>query len=172
LLIAYANNRFPEDYIPTVFDNYVVNLTAGEQTIELGLWDTAGQEEYDRLRPLSYANANVFLVCFSVVNPVSFENVTSKWYPEVVHFCPTVPQILVGTKLDLRDDPAIIEKLRAQDTQPVSTESGHELAKKIHAVKYMECSAKTSLGLKAVFDEAVKSVLFAKPKKKGGCTLL
>lgn len=114
LLIAYANNRFPEgdagvriccarafvlcvccassalgrteretlpraDYIPTVFDNYVVNLTAGDQTIELGLWDTAGQEEYDRLRPLSYANANVFLVCFSVVNPVSFENVSAKW---------------------------------------------------------------------------------------------
>lgn len=46
LLISYANNRFPEDYIPTVFDNYVVNLTAGDQTIELGLWDTAGQEEY------------------------------------------------------------------------------------------------------------------------------
>ena len=172
LLISYANNRFPEDYIPTVFDNYVVNLTAGEQTIELGLWDTAGQEEYDRLRPLSYANANVFLVCFSVVNPVSYENVTAKWYPEVVHFCPDVPQILVGTKLDLRDDPVIRDKLASQNGEPVNTEMGVELAKKIKAIKYMECSAKTSQGLKAVFDEAVKAVLFAKPKKKGGCLLL
>lgn len=172
LLISYANNRFPEDYIPTVFDNYVVNLTAGEQTIELGLWDTAGQEEYDRLRPLSYANANVFLVCFSVVNPVSYENVTAKWYPEVIHFCPDVPQILVGTKLDLRDDPVIREKLASQNGEPVNTEMGVELAKKIKAIKYMECSAKTSQGLKAVFDEAVKAVLFAKPKKKGGCLLL
>jgi small GTP-binding protein len=172
LLISYANNRFPEDYIPTVFDNYVVNLTAGEQTIELGLWDTAGQEEYDRLRPLSYANANVFLVCFSVVNPVSYENVTAKWYPEVVHFCPVVQQILVGTKLDLRDDPVIREKLASQNSEPINFEMGNELAKKIKAIKYMECSAKTSQGLKAVFDEAVKAVLFAKPKKKGGCLLL
>jgi GTPase SAR1 family protein len=60
----------------------VVNLTAGDRNIELGLWDTAGQEEYDRLRPLSYANAQVFLICFSLVNPVSFENVSAK-----VHVC-------------------------------------------------------------------------------------
>jgi small GTP-binding protein len=195
---------------PLIIDNYVVNLTAGEQTIELGLWyvfffffffclkrergehqknsnsfysfffllfflkrDTAGQEEYDRLRPLSYANANVFLVCFSVVNPVSFENVTAKWYPEVVHFCPEVPQILVGTKLDLRDDAGILDKLRSQGTQPVNLEQGNELAKKIRAVKYMECSAKTGQGLKAVFDDAVKAVLFRKEKKRGGgCELL
>eukprot|EP01095_Lingulamoeba_sp_RSL-Kostka_P008998 TRINITY_DN306_c1_g2_i6.p1 TRINITY_DN306_c1_g2~~TRINITY_DN306_c1_g2_i6.p1 ORF type:complete len:193 (+),score=75.37 TRINITY_DN306_c1_g2_i6:106-684(+) len=172
LLISYANNRFPEDYIPTVFDNYVVNLTAGEQTIELGLWDTAGQEEYDRLRPLSYANANVFLVCFSVTNPVSFENVTSKWYPEVIHFCPDVPQILVGTKLDLRNDSGTVEKLKSQNQEPITLEKGQELAKKIKAIKYLECSAKTGENLKTVFDEAVKAVLFAPKKKKGGCALL
>jgi len=170
LLISYANNRFPEDYIPTVFDNYVVNLTAGDKNIELGLWDTAGQEEYDRLRPLSYANANVFLICFSLVNPVSFENVSAKWYPEVMHFCPEVPQILVGTKLDARSDTGLLDKLKAQGQKPVTTEQGQELAKKIKAVKYMECSAKTSEGLKAVFDEAIKAVLFQKRKKKR-CTL-
>jgi len=171
LLISYANNRFPEDYIPTVFDNYVVNLTAGDQTIELGLCDTAGQEEYDRLRPLSYANANVFLVCFSVTNPVSFENVTSKWYPEVIHFCPDVPQILVGTKLDLRSDSGTLDKLKSLGQSPISTDQGAELAKKIKAVKYLECSAKTGESLKHVFDEAVKAVLFA-PKKKKGCFLM
>jgi len=170
LLISYANNRFPEDYIPTVFDNYVVNLTAGDQTIELGLWDTAGQEEYDRLRPLSYANANVFLVCFSVTNPVSFENVTTKWYPEVIHFCPEVPQILVGTKLDLRSDSGTLEKLKSNGQNPITMDQGQELAKKIKAVKYLECSAKTGENLKTVFDEAVKAVLFA-PKKKKRCLL-
>ncbi|GAM24256.1 hypothetical protein SAMD00019534_074310 [Acytostelium subglobosum LB1] len=171
LLISYANNRFPEDYIPTVFDNYVVNLTAGDRNIELGLWDTAGQEEYDKLRPLSYANANVFLICFSITNPVSYENVLTKWYPEVLHFCPEVPQILVGTKLDTRDDRTIIEKLESQGQRPISTEQGNELARKIKAVKYMECSAKTSLHLKQVFDEAIKSVLFMKKKKRTRCLL-
>jgi len=163
LLISYANNRFPEEYVPTVFDNYVVNLTAGETHIELGLWDTAGQEEYDRLRPLSYANANVFLVCFSLVNPISYENVTTKWYPEVVHFCPDVPQILVGTKVDLRK-----EEPTAADA--ISPEKGNELARKIKAVRYLECSAKTGDNLKDVFDAAVKAYLLA-PKKKKKCLL-
>jgi len=172
LLISYANNRFPEDYIPTVFDNYVVNITAGDQNIELGLWDTAGQEEYDRLRPLSYANANVFLICFSVVNPTSYENVLSKWYPEVIHFCPDVPQILVGTKIDLRNDESTIEKLKAAGQHPVTTVEGDQLAKKIKAIRYLECSAKHGDNLKTVFDEAVKSVLFNKKEKKSKCALL
>jgi len=172
LLISYANNRFPEDYIPTVFDNYVVNITAGDQNIELGLWDTAGQEEYDRLRPLSYANANVFLICFSVVNPTSYENVSSKWYPEVIHFCPDVPQILVGTKTDLRKDDSIVEKLKSSGQNPVTTEQGESLAKKIKAIKYLECSAKTGENLKQVFDEAVKSVLFRGAVQKKKCIIL
>lgn len=172
LLISYANNRFPEDYIPTVFDNYVVNLTAGDTTIELGLWDTAGQEEYDRLRPLSYANANVFLVCFSLTNPVSFENVKAKWHPEVGHYCPDVPQILVGTKSDLRDDSATLDKLKQQGQAPITADQGHQLAREIRAVKYLECSAKTGENLKTVFDEAVKAVLFTKKVKKKGCTML
>jgi len=135
LLISYANNKFPEDYIPTVFDNYVVNITAGNETIELGLWDTAGQEEYDRLRPLSYANANVFLICFAVVNPISHDNITHKWYPEVMHFCPDTPLVLVGTKVDLRKDEAFVEKnLRANGQQPISTAQGQELAKKNQSI--------------------------------------
>eukprot|EP01115_Flamella_aegyptia_P002796 TRINITY_DN139_c1_g1_i1.p1 TRINITY_DN139_c1_g1~~TRINITY_DN139_c1_g1_i1.p1 ORF type:complete len:191 (-),score=43.34 TRINITY_DN139_c1_g1_i1:65-637(-) len=171
LLISYAKKEFPKDYIPTVFDNYVVNLTAGEQNIELGLWDTAGQEEYDRLRPLSYANANVFLLCFSIISPVSFENVTAKWYPELMHFCPEVPFILVGTKCDVRNDATELEKLRQQGQSPVSTEQGMELSKKLKAIKYMECSAKTQEHLKDVFDEAVRAVL--KPKKqKKQCIIL
>ena len=175
LLISYANNSFPEDYIPTVFDNYVVNLTAGQQKIELGLWDTAGQEEYDRLRPLSYANANVFLLCFSIVNPVSLQNITAKWYKEVIHYCPDVPLILVGTKLDLRDDPVTQSKLANLGQSAVTTAKGEELATRINAFKYMECSAMTQDGLKTVFDTAIKAVLFgAKVKKeKGGmCQVL
>lgn len=171
LLISYAKKEFPKDYIPTVFDNYVVNLTAGEQNIELGLWDTAGQEEYDRLRPLTYANANVFLLCFSVISPVSFENVTAKWYPELMHFCPDVPFILVGTKLDMREDKGEVDKLRTQGQSPIGTEQGNDLAKKLKAIKYMECSAKTQQNLKDVFDEAVRAVL-RPPKKKKPCILV
>ena len=173
LLISYANDKFPEDYIPTVFDNYVVNVNAGGQDIELGLWDTAGQEEYDRLRPLSYANAHVFLLCFSIVNPTSFTNIEAKWHKEVLHYAPNVPLILVGTKLDLRDDKDTVEKLAKTGAKPITPEQGVELGKKIKAFKYMECSAMKRDGLKDVFDQAIVAVLFGgKTEKKGLCNLL
>ena len=65
-------------FIVQVFDNYAVTVMIGGEPYTLGLFDTAGQEDYDRLRPLSYPQTDVFLVCFSVVSPASFENVKEK----------------------------------------------------------------------------------------------
>jgi len=87
LLISYTTNKFPSEYVPTVFDNYAVTVMIGGEPYTLGLFDTAGQEDYDRLRPLSYPQTDVFLVCFSVVSPSSFENVKEKWVPEITHHC-------------------------------------------------------------------------------------
>lgn len=155
-------------------------------SVSLGLWDTAGQEDYDRLRPLSYPQTDVFLICFSVASPSSFENVTSKWYPEIKHHCPDAPMILVGTsllhiilaphfynsltvsgtKIDLRDDRETLSNLADQGLSPIKREQGQKLANKIRAVKYMECSALTQRGLKQVFDEAVRAVLRPEPQKR------
>lgn len=112
-----------------------------------------GQEDYDRLRPLSYPQTDVFLVCFSVTSPASFENVKEKWFPEVHHHCPGVPCLIVGTQIDLRDDPQVVDKLQKQRQRPVSSEQGDRLSKELGAVKYVECSALTQKGLKNVFDE-------------------
>ena len=158
---ADTTNAFPEDYIPTVFDNYSANVMVDGKPINLGLWDTAGQEDYDRLRPLSYPQTDVFLVAFSLISRASFENVKQKWYPELKHHCPNVPMILVGTKLDLRSDPNTVQKLREKSppTTPITFEEGLDQAKTIGAVKYLECSALTQKGLKSVFDEAIRVVL-------------
>ncbi|CUM67002.1 uncharacterized protein PRCAT00004689001 [Priceomyces carsonii] len=160
LLISYTTNTFPSDYIPTVFDNYSASIMIDGEPIKLGLWDTAGQAEYDRLRPLSYPQTEIFLCCFSVVNPDSFANVKAKWIPEIMHHSPKdVLIILIGTKIDLREDPAAAEELAQQHIKPITTQQGNKLAKEIGALKYMECSACTQVGVKEIFDYAIRSVL-------------
>lgn len=145
-------------YIVSLFNTQPLHRI-GDEPYTLGLFDTAGQEDYDRLRPLSYPQTDVFLVCFSVTSPASFENVKEKWLPEVHHHCPGVPCLIVGTQVDLRDDPTVVDKLARQRLRPVTTENGDRLAKDLGAVKYVECSALTQKGLKNVFDEAIVAAL-------------
>ena len=137
------------------------------QLISLGLWDTAGQDYYGALRPLSYPDTDVFLMCFSVVNPASFAEIADKWAPEIEYFCPGVPKILVGTKLDRRDSEAEIERLKVKKLKPITQQQGETMRKRLGAVAYMECSALTQVGLKDIFDEAARIGL-----KKKGWTLL
>ena len=81
----------------------------------------------------------MFLICFSIISPSSFENVSAKWYPEVSHHCPNTPLLLVGTKLDLRDDTETINRLREKNLAPITYEQGMAKQKEINGVKYMEC---------------------------------
>ena len=128
-----------------------------------------GQEDYDRLRPLSYPQTDVFLVCFSVVSPSSFENVKEKvgpycwsgcrpslstiyltsyflqWVPEITHHCQKTPFLLVGTQIDLRDDAATVEKLAKNKQRVITIDQGEKLARELKAVKYVECSALTQV---------------------------
>ncbi len=137
--------------------------------VNLGLWDTAGQEDYDKLRPLSYPGTHIFLVCFSVVSRESLENVTAKWLPEISHYAKGVPFILVGTKADLRDDPKMAAELGDSFVKPAE---GEALAQETGATAYMECSALTQDNLKEVFDRAIRQAIDSrsktakKPKRK------
>jgi len=126
---------------------------------------TAGQEEYDKARPLSYSSANVFILCFSISQPSSFENISQKWHRELTHFCPDVPIIILGTKRDLRSSPEEIEKLNTIKQVPITIEMGEELTKKLKAYKYMECSSFDKKSVEAVFLEAGRAILFPNNKK-------
>lgn len=177
MLICYTSNKFPTDYIPTVFDNFSANVVAEGITVNLGLWDTAGQEDYNRLRPLSYRGADVFVVAFSLVSRASYENVMKKWMPELQHHARGVPIVLAGTKMDLRDDRFYLSN--HPGLVPVTTAQGEELRKQIGAAYYIECSSKTQQNIKAVFDAAIKVVIKpssnrkekTKKKQRDGCSL-
>jgi cell division control protein 42 len=158
LLISYTTNKFPTENVPTVLSNCSITVMIGDEPYTLSLFDTAGQEDYDRLRP-SYPEIGVFLICFSVISPTSFENIREKWIPEVHHHCPNVPRIIVGTQIDLRDDPAVLERLSQQKNRPIIPEQGEKLARELGVDKYVECSARTQKGLKNVFDEAIVAAL-------------
>jgi len=117
----------------------------------LVLWDTAGQEDYDRLRPLCYKRTQVVIICFAVDNRTSYDNVESKWMPEVRHHCPDSPVVLVATKTDLRYE--------SDAKRSLTTNDGNELAQRLGAVAYAECSSKTGDGVADVFQMAAREAL-------------
>jgi len=168
LLISYCTNNFPTDYIPTVFDNYACNVMVENEIFHLSLWDTAGQEDYDSLRPLSYPQTDVFIICFNIVSPQSYNNIRTRWIPEIKQHCPSAPYILVGTMSDLREDKVALEKLAKKEQTPITSEMGERLAAEIGACKYLECSALTQKNVPNVFIEAIKSLPRTTKKTKKG----
>ncbi|KAJ9086050.1 hypothetical protein DSO57_1008279 [Entomophthora muscae] len=171
LLFVYARGTFPESYVPTVFENYTTEIKFDGKSIEMALWDTAGQEGYDRLRPLAYPDTNVILLAFSVDSIDSFENIRTKWVTEVIHFCPNAPLILVGNKKDLRDEAASTASLKSS-VPTISYDQGVQLAHSIGAARYLETSAKTREGVSLLFGEAARLSMLDNRKQKKLCSIL
>jgi len=191
LLITYTTGKFPVEYVPTVFDNCSVTQTMDEGDAEidgkydLGLWDTGGGEDYDRLRPLSYPQTDVFFLCFPVNNRRMFEEIRSYWKPEIKHFNPGTPFIVVATKTDLRWKQKVSETGEPTgEREPVEGEEGNHLiteeegrkeAKSLGAADYVECSSLLGEGVENVFKTAIKVAIkfpVEEPKKRKKCTLM
>lgn len=147
------------------------------------VWDTAGQEEYEKLRPITYKDSDIIILCYSIDNPDSYSNIIEKWYPELRYYCPTVPVILVGNKKDLRDQKNESDRMK-QDLNFSNLSSlvfidsiqGDNLCKRIKANHFLECSVRTGENVKEVFDYAaliaeMNSKLIKENKKinKTGC---
>uniref|UniRef100_A0A667ZXR6 Ras homolog family member Ua n=1 Tax=Myripristis murdjan TaxID=586833 RepID=A0A667ZXR6_9TELE len=159
LVVSYTTNGYPTEYVPTAFDNFSAMVSVDGQPVKLQLCDTAGQDEFDKLRPLCYTNADVFLLCFSVVSPASFQNVPEKWVPEIRRHAPLAPLVLVGTQCDLREDVKVLIDLAKYRERPVQPSDAQDCATEIGAVAYMECSSLTQKNLKEVFDTAILASL-------------
>ncbi|CAH2355819.1 GTP-binding protein Rho2p [[Candida] railenensis] len=164
LLYVFTLGEFPTEYHPTVFENYVTDCRIDGKAVQLALWDTAGQEEYERLRPLSYNNSHVILIGFAIDVPDSFDNARTKWVEEVRKYCSGVPYLLVGLKKDLRT--------RDSSEEFVQYSSGEAAAKQIGAKKYLESSALSGEGVDDIFELAIRTSLLAKEKESTGCCVV
>ncbi|PVF98533.1 GTP-binding protein rhoA [Serendipita vermifera] len=164
LLTKFQHGQFPQTFMPTSWESYVVDIEVKNRAIGLALWDTAGQEDYDRLRTLSYPSTDVVLICFSLDYPASLENVEQKWVPEIAHFCPGVPFILVGCKADLRHDRRTVEDLKRRGEEMISSEYGEVMSRRIGANAYLECSAKSGEGVNQVVQTAAMVICSSPPR--------
>ncbi|KAJ3309510.1 hypothetical protein HDU76_003586, partial [Blyttiomyces sp. JEL0837] len=156
LLTVFNTGRFPETWLPTVFETTQTLLTVDGRQVDLSLWDTAGQEEYGRLLPLSLNGADIILICFDITMPDSYANVAERWGPEIGYSCPGSPIILVGLKTDLRFDQNIIQSLAKSQQRPLTYEDGMQMANRIGAKAYMECSARHNLNIRPIFETSVR----------------
>ncbi|XP_063597988.1 uncharacterized protein LOC134774592 [Penaeus indicus] len=169
LLTTYIQGDFPTVYMPTVFESYVEANKFRDEFFDFSfsIMDTAGQEDYTHFRHLIYPKASVFILCYSVDNIVSFNRVLSFWLPDVTHNGgEKKPVVLVGLKTDLRRGKS--------DDEVVTTAQGKELARKIGAEEFFECSARTQSGLNGVFRAAAKAaVAYHKRKtRKRPCVIV
>jgi small GTP-binding protein len=156
LAITYSTGELPYDYIPTVADTFEKTHVQGGESHNISVWDTAGSDDYDRLRPLSYPQTDLFLVCFSVTNRDSFDSVSQKWIPEISHHLPEAKWVLVGTKSDLRTEHGAVTSEEAQDLAELLKGSG-----------YVECSSLDQADLSEVFEKAIAALAVEPRKKKG-----
>lgn len=184
LLNVFTRGYFPEVYEPTVFENYIHDIFVDSKHITLSLWDTAGQEEFDRLRSLSYSDTQCIMLCFSIDSHDSLENVKNKWVGEIADNTEGVKLVLVALKCDLRNsdndnnvinpnnihqrdsknDDNSYENKKINKKNLITYEEGLEMAKQIGALRYLECSAKSNKGVNEAFTEAARVALTTGPQ--------
>ncbi|KAJ6438114.1 small GTPase rho3 [Purpureocillium lavendulum] len=190
LLNVFTRGYFPTVYEPTVFENYVHDIFVDNVHIELSLWDTAGQEEFDRLRSLSYDDTDLIMLCYSVESKDSLENVESKWVGEIADNCPGVKLVLVALKCDLREQggeddegganaggegsgPTTEDGQSREKGPTINYDQGLEVARRIGASRYLECSAMKNRGVNEAFTEAARVALSVKKEREDNkCTVM
>ncbi|XP_063709267.1 ras-like GTP-binding protein RhoL [Culicoides brevitarsis] len=145
------HGNFPDAYELAVYynNNYSMTQTVDNKEYHLQVWDVPCQDDSDDIRPASLPDADCILICYSIENRASFENILTKWYPEMKFFAPDAPIILVGMKADLRDP---------KSGDFVTTEEGKKMKEKIGAFAFVECSAMKKINLDEVYCQAVRAV--------------
>lgn len=164
LLTAATTGRFPGEYEPTIFDSRQENITVDNIKYTLDLNDTAGGEDYELLRPLQYVGTDVFILCVSCVTQNGIATIESKWLPEMDEYSPGVPFAIVCTKVDLRDDVDLLERVRHEPMSIITPGRLEEIAKHCGASYYHDVSAMHNIGLNTLFPSIIRHCIVNPPK--------
>lgn len=149
-----------ERMLPSVQDTFFTNMTMDRESFVLTFWDTLCGADFQKLRPLEYEDTDVFLVFFDIAKPTSFQNVSTVWVPELEHYMPETPILVVGNKTDLRTSSNAPDGL-------ISVSKGQELADRLRTC-YCESSIVTGEGVHAVINTAVRlAIQNQSPSKRG-----
>lgn len=157
MVISYGTSKFPANQPPTVLEAYKGNTKYEGREVQLDIFDTAGHEDFQRMRPISYNKADVIIICFSLVDRDSLTNAHTKWFKEVRTLGPKCPIILCGTKMDLREKLLSANGAKLGDNV-VTYNEGRTLARNQNFSGYVECSAANLQRLEHVIYVAIDSV--------------
>lgn len=175
LQLCYSSNTLSRKQVESFTSAYIANIDMNGKIYQLELWDSESQQDKDAARQKNYPETDVFCLCFSIADLESFRNAERKWFREVRLFAPKAPIVLIGTKLDLRDE--YKKRGKGEDgqrpTEMVTHKEAKKMARKMGALKYIECSALKQKGHIEVLNEAVTAVITKSTKKgKGTCVVL
>ncbi|CAL1531017.1 unnamed protein product [Lymnaea stagnalis] len=162
MLDVLKTSTFCQYYRPTVIESRTAEIWVDDNLVDLVITDTSGQDENDKLRQTSYSGAHVALLCYSVNDRNSLENVVDKWRSELTEHLTNVPVVLVGTKTDLRDEPSITRTPFMTRYVPVDSQEQWTVAERIGAAACVECSAFSADSVCGVFETATRVAMLRK----------
>ncbi len=163
LIATYTEGIFPSEPLPSVLSTVQKDvLLESGSSVGLSLWDTPGDRNLDRTRPLSYSKGDVILLCFPVNKIRSLNDIRSRWQEEIDEYAPDAALILVGTKADMRD--GNIECIKDQDIQVLLSELDGE--------GYFEVSARNVQGVYELFKFTAEIGLKKKKNQQKCCCLI
>eukprot|EP00794_Sanderia_malayensis_P003365 gene3365-3854_t len=157
LLKTYTGKSFDKEYNPSVFECYTASVTLeNKNNLGLTLWDTSGSPDFDHVRPLSYKDTDVVLLCFDVTKESTLDSINQKWLMEMFENSPGKPFLLIGCKADLRSAAQPPDNEGKAATIVTQTQA-MKFAKTIKAADYMECSSKDmNAGIEKIFVAAAR----------------
>ncbi|ESO94121.1 hypothetical protein LOTGIDRAFT_118856 [Lottia gigantea] len=159
MLMGYATNRYPTQHVPAVFDNYTGCVKVAGRKIDLEIMDSIQQESCAELCHNTFNDTDVFVVCFSVVQPDSLENVQKHWIPHIKNMAPETPFVLVGTQADLRQADFLLTELHQQGKEFISQSDADEMARNLGATCYVECSPGVEKQVRQILNRALATVI-------------